>query len=106
MPSLTDVAGIRVGHATDLVGLTGCTAILCEAGVTASGEVRGGAPGTHETDVLHTGNPNLLVHGVLLTGGSVFGLDAVTGVMRYLEERGVPFERFDDFHSIARRLAS
>ena len=92
MPSLTDVAGLRVGHATDPTGLTGCTVVLCEGGATASGEVRGGAPGTHETDVLHTGNLAQHVHGVLLTGGSVFGLAAVVGVIRYLEERGVGFE--------------
>ncbi|MGQ0549600.1 MAG: P1 family peptidase [Armatimonadota bacterium] len=92
MPSLTDVAGLRVGHATDPVGLTGCTVILCEDGATASGEVRGGAPGTQETDVLHTGNLAPHVHGVLLTGGSVFGLAAAMGIIRYLEERGVGFE--------------
>ncbi len=92
MPSLTDIPGIRVGHATDSIGLTGCTVVLCEAGATASGEVRGGAPGTHETDVLHTGNLDPLIHGVLLTGGSAFGLAAAAGVVRYLEERGVGFD--------------
>ncbi|MGH2376718.1 MAG: P1 family peptidase [bacterium] len=92
MSSLTDVAGLRVGHATDPVGLTGCTVVLCEGGATASGEVRGGAPGTRETDVLHSGNLVQQVHGVLLTGGGAFGLAAADGVMRYLEERGVGFE--------------
>jgi L-aminopeptidase/D-esterase-like protein len=92
MPSLTDIPGIRVSHATDPVGLTGCTVVLCEAGATASGEVRGAAPGTLETDVLHPGNLVQRIHGVLLTGGSAFGLAAAEGVMRYLEERGVGFD--------------
>lgn len=90
--SLTDIQGIRVGHVSDFVGLTGCTVVLCEAGATASGEVRGGAPGTQETDILHPSNLVQQVHGILLTGGSVFGLAAGTGVVRYLEERGVGFE--------------
>jgi L-aminopeptidase/D-esterase-like protein len=88
MPSLTDVPGILVGHATDDVGVTGCTVVLCEAGATASGEVRGGAPGTLGTSLLHPSNLIQHVHGVLLTGGSAFGLAAADGVMRHLEERG------------------
>ncbi len=92
MPSLTDIPGIRVGHATDPVGLTGCTVVLCEAGATIAGEVRGGAPGTHETDILHPGNLVQQAHGVLLTGGSSFGLAAAAGVMRYLEEHNVGFD--------------
>lgn len=92
MPSLTDVPGIRVGHATDLEGLTGCTVVLCGSGAVASGEVRGGAPGTLETDVLHPSSLAQQIHGVLLTGGSAFGLAAVAGVMRYLEERGVGYD--------------
>ncbi len=92
MPSLTDVAGLRVGHASDPVGLTGCTVVLCEGGATVAGDVRGGAPGTLETDVLHPANLVQQAHGVLLTGGSAFGLAAASGVMRYLEERGVGFD--------------
>jgi L-aminopeptidase/D-esterase-like protein len=92
MPSLTDVPGIRVGHASDPVGLTGCTVVLCEAGATIAGEVRGGAPGTAETDILHPSNLVAQAHGLLLTGGSAFGLAAASGVMRYLEERGVGFD--------------
>ena len=92
MPSLTDVPGIRVGHATDPVGLTGCTVVLCEAGATIAGEVRGGAPGTHETDILHPGSLVQQAHGVLLAGGSAFGLAAAAGVMRYLEEHNVGFD--------------
>jgi L-aminopeptidase/D-esterase-like protein len=89
---ITRVDGIRVGHWTDPVGMTGCTVILCPAGTVGSGEVRGGAPGTRETDLLR---PGMLVHevnAVLLTGGSAFGLAAADGVMRFLEERGIGFE--------------
>lgn len=88
MPSITDIPGITVGHVTDAAGITGCTVVLCEEGAVASGEVRGGAPGTLGTSVLHPSNLIQEVHGVLLTGGSAFGLAAVDGVMRYLDERG------------------
>src|SRR3990172_1165890 len=88
MPSITDVPGITVGHATDAVGITGCTVVLCEAGAIASGEGRGGAPGTLGTSLLHPSNLVQEIHGVVLTGGSAFGLAAVDGVMRYLDERG------------------
>jgi L-aminopeptidase/D-esterase-like protein len=91
MPSLTDIPGIRVGHATDLRGLTGCTVVLYEPGATAAADIRGGAPGTHETDILHPASLGSEVHGVLLTGGSVFGLSAVHGVVRFLEEQGAGF---------------
>jgi L-aminopeptidase/D-esterase-like protein len=89
---ITRVPGIRVGHWTDPVGLTGCTVVLCPPGTIGSGEVRGGAPGTRETDLLR---PGMLVHevnAVLLTGGSAFGLAAADGVMRFLEERGIGFD--------------
>jgi L-aminopeptidase/D-esterase-like protein len=92
VPAITDVEGIRVGHATDLEGGTGCTVVLCEAGAVAGVEVRGGAPGTRETDTLHPLNRVAEVHGVLLTGGSAFGLAAADGVVRYLEERGVGYD--------------
>jgi L-aminopeptidase/D-esterase-like protein len=92
MPSLTDVPGIRVGHATDPIGLTGCTVVLCEAGAVAAVEVRGAAPGTRETALLAAGGLVGRVQAVLLTGGSAFGLAAADGVMRWLEERGVGFE--------------
>ena len=83
-----DVAGIAVGHNTDLAGLTGCTVILCPEGAQAAVDVRGGAPGTRETDVLGPGRLVCRIHAILLTGGSAFGLDAAGGVMRYLAERG------------------
>ena len=89
---ITGVAGIRVGHWTDPVGLTGCTVVLCPPGTMGSGEVRGGAPGTRETDLLRPGTLVQEVHGVLLSGGSAFGLAAADGVMRFLEARGIGFE--------------
>ena len=86
------VPGIRVGHWTDPAGLTGCTVVLCPPGTVGSGEVRGGAPGTRETDLLRPGTLVQEVNAVLLTGGSAFGLAAADGVMRFLEERGIGFE--------------
>ena len=88
---LTDVAGIRVGHWTDLAAGTGCTVVLCEGGAVAGVDVRGAAPGTRETDLLRPGSLVERIQAVLLTGGSAFGLDAAGGVMRYLEERGHGF---------------
>jgi L-aminopeptidase/D-esterase-like protein len=90
--SITDVPGIRVGHFTDREAATGCTVVLCEAGATGGVEVRGGAPGTRETDLLRPIHLVEKAHGMLLTGGSAFGLDAAAGVMRYLEERGCGFD--------------
>jgi L-aminopeptidase/D-esterase-like protein len=91
--SITDVAGIAVGHAEDLRARTGCTVVLCpEQGAVAGVDVRGAAPGTRETDLLDPGNLVERVHAVVLTGGSVFGLDAACGVVRYLEERGIGFD--------------
>lgn len=89
---ITGVPGILVGHATDPVGLTGCTVVLCPPGTVGSGEVRGGAPGTRETDLLRPGTLVQEVHAVLLTGGSAFGLAAAEGVVRFLEEREVGFD--------------
>lgn len=88
-PSITDVEGIKVGTAQDRDALTGCTVVLIEAGATCGVEVRGGAPGTRETDMLDPVNTVDKVHAVLLTGGSAYGLGAAQGVMRYLEEKGV-----------------
>ncbi len=86
--TITDVAGLRVGHFTDARRPTGCTVVLCPQGAVCGVDVRGGAPGTRETDLLRTDNLVEQVHAVLLTGGSAFGLDAAGGVMRWLEERG------------------
>jgi L-aminopeptidase/D-esterase-like protein len=89
---LTAVAGIRVGHDTLTSRPTGCTVILCEAGCVAGCDIRGGAPGTRETDLLAPTKTVNAIHGICLAGGSAFGLDAASGVMRYLEERGVGFD--------------
>jgi L-aminopeptidase/D-esterase-like protein len=90
--SITDVAGIKVGHFTDSRRPTGCTVILCEEGAVGGVDVRGAAPGTRETDLLDPVNTVQQVHAVVLSGGSAFGLDTATGVMRYLEERGIGFD--------------
>lgn len=89
---VTDIEGIRIGHAENLDAATGCTVILCEEGAVAGVDVRGGAPGTRETDLLNPMNMIEKIHGILLTGGSAFGLDAAGGVMQFLEERGVGFD--------------
>ncbi len=92
MNAITDVPGIRVGHADDREALTGCTVVLCERGAVAGVDQRGGAPGTRETDLLRPMHLVQKVHAVLLTGGSAFGLEAAAGVVRYLEERRVGFD--------------
>lgn len=86
--AVTDVVGLRVGHAAASGRPTGCTVVLCPAGAVCGVAVRGGAPGTRETDLLRPENTVQEVHAVLLTGGSAFGLDAAGGVMRWLEEHG------------------
>lgn len=86
--AITDIAGLQVGHFTDPRRPTGCTVLLCPDGAVAGVDVRGAAPGTRETDLLHPLATIAQVHAVLLTGGSAFGLDAASGVMRWLEERG------------------
>ncbi|NLT17717.1 MAG: P1 family peptidase [Clostridiales bacterium] len=86
------VDGIEVGHAQDEKARTGCTVVLCKGGAVAGVDVRGGAPGTRETDLLRPGFLVERVHAVLLAGGSAFGLDAAGGVMRYLEENGAGFD--------------
>ncbi len=89
--SITDVRGIEVGHAQDEEALTGCTVILCRNGAVAGVDVRGGAPGTRETDLLNPINLVEKVHAIVLAGGSAFGLNAASGVMRYLEENKIGF---------------
>lgn len=89
--AITDVRGIEVGHAQHEDALTGCTVILCRKGAVAGVDVRGGAPGTRETDLLNPVNLVDKVHAVVLAGGSAFGLDTATGVMRYLEEQKIGF---------------
>ncbi len=89
--TLTAIDEIKVGHATDLTALTGCTVILSPAGATAGVDVRGAAPGTRETEALRPGRLVQKAHAVLLTGGSAFGLDAASGVVQYLEAQNVGF---------------
>lgn len=89
MGSITDVPGIAVGHFTDTRRPTGCTVILTPKGAVGGVDVRGAAPGTRETDLLSPLNTVEVVHAVLLSGGSAFGLDAAAGVMRWLDERGI-----------------
>jgi L-aminopeptidase/D-esterase-like protein len=92
MGSIVDVAGIRVGHAQDSVARTGCTVVLLpENGVVCGVDVRGSAPGTRETDLLAPTAHVEVVHAIVLTGGSAFGLDAACGVVAYLEERGIGY---------------
>lgn len=92
LDAITDVQGINVGHWTDQDHGTGCTVVLCEDGAVGGVDVRGGAPGTRETDLLRPGHLVSKVHGVLLSGGSAYGLNAAAGVMRYLEKREIGFK--------------
>ncbi|MDQ2741256.1 MAG: P1 family peptidase [Chloroflexota bacterium] len=90
--SITDVPGIEVGHAQDVVGQTGCTVVMCREGGVVGVDVRGCAPGTRETDLCRPGTLVDRAHAVLLAGGSAFGLNAAEGVMRYLAERGIGYD--------------
>ena len=87
--AITDVGGIEVGHFTDARRPTGCTVIIARAGAVGGVDVRGAAPGTRETDLLHPSNLVDRVHAVLLAGGSAWGLDAAAGVMRWLEQHQI-----------------
>jgi putative pantetheine hydrolase len=91
--SIVDIEGLQVGHTTrsDPPFLTGVTVVLAREGAVGGVDVRGGGPGTRETDVLDPRNLVERVHAVLLAGGSAYGLDAATGVMAALEERGIGF---------------
>jgi len=92
MKGLTDIPGIRVGHASDLTALTGCTVILCESGAVAGADIRGSASGTEEFQVMNPMHITDVVHAVVLAGGSAFGLEAASGVRRYLEQKGIGFD--------------
>jgi L-aminopeptidase/D-esterase-like protein len=83
--------GIRIGHASDFRGLTGCTVVLCEGGGVCGVDLRGSAAGTRELAACLPGHLVERVHALFLTGGSAFGLDATAGVMQFLESRGVGF---------------
>jgi len=88
---ITDVEGVKVGHFTETRRPTGCTVLIFEKGATAGVDVRGSAPGTRETDALSPVNTVQEVQAIVLSGGSAFGLDAASGVVRYLEEHGLGF---------------
>lgn len=90
--AITSIPGLRVGHAQDDEALTGVTVVLCEQGAVGGVDQRGGAPGTRETDAMHPLHLVERVHAIVLSGGSAFGLDSASGVVRYLEERGVGFD--------------
>jgi L-aminopeptidase/D-esterase-like protein len=90
--TLTAIPGLRVGHWTNLEGGTGCTVVLCPQGAVAGVDVRGGAPGTREMQLLSPTCAIEHVHAVLIGGGSAYGLAAADGVMRWLEERGYGFD--------------
>ncbi len=92
MGSITDVAGIEVGHHTLTERPTGCTVVLARDGAVGGVDVRGGGPGTREIALLDPVNSVQEVHGIVLSGGSAYGLETAGGVMRYLEERGIGFE--------------
>ncbi|HUA84456.1 MAG TPA: P1 family peptidase [Bryobacteraceae bacterium] len=92
MKGLTDIPGILVGHATDYDGLTGCTVVLCEAGAVAGGDIRGSATGTEEWDTLNPLHVDAVIHAVTFAGRSAFGLEAASGVRRFLEHKGVGVE--------------
>jgi L-aminopeptidase/D-esterase-like protein len=91
MQGLTAIVGIRVGHASNFDALTGCTAILCEAGAVGGVDIRGSASETSSIDTLQPGHITGQVHGIALSGGSAFGLEAACGVRHYLEQRGAGF---------------
>ncbi len=88
MKGLTDIPGIRVGHVSDYDAITGCTAILCESGAVGGVDIRGSASGTEDTPALDPLHQDETVHGILLAGGSAFGLEAASGVRHYLESKG------------------
>ncbi len=92
MKGLTDIPGILVGHASDYDGMTGCTVILCEAGAAAGVDIGGSATGSQEIDVLSPMHVTPAIHGVCFAGGSAFGLEAASGVRRYLAKKGVGFQ--------------
>ncbi len=92
MKGLTDIAGIRVGHASDYDALTGCTVIVCETGAVAGYDIRGSATGTQEFEAMNPLHVTETIHAVVFAGGSAFGLEAASGVRRYLEQKGIGFD--------------
>ncbi len=91
MLTISDIAGICVGHATHPTEATGCTMILCRAGAVAGVDVRGSAPGTREIELLRPTYMVRQIHGVMLSGGSAFGLRTADGAMQYCAEQGIGY---------------
>src|SRR5574340_828286 len=91
-PGFGPIAGLKIGHAQDDAALTGCTVLLSEAGMTAACDVRGGAVGERELATLGAGHIVEKIHALVFSGGSAYGLDAASGVMRWCEERGIGFD--------------
>ena len=89
---IQEIDGFLIGQEQNEEAGTGCTAIICEKGAVAGVDVRGGAPATRETDLLNPCNTVEQIQCVMLSGGSAFGLDAASGAMRYLEEKGIGFD--------------
>jgi L-aminopeptidase/D-esterase-like protein len=92
MKGLTDIPGLLVGHASDYDGLTGCTVVLCERGAVGGGEIRGFATGTGEWDLLSPFHVTERIHAVVFAGGSAFGLEAASGVRRFLAHKNIGVE--------------
>ncbi len=90
--TLTSIPGIRVGHATNRRAVTGCTVILADKGMVVGSDIGGGASGTREMDPCRPEHLVERIHGLCLAGGSAYGLAAVSGVVRYLERRGIGFK--------------
>lgn len=89
---ISKISNIKIGHAQDERGGSGCTAIICESGAVAGVDIRGGAPASRETELLKPVNTVEQIHCVMLSGGSAYGLAAGDGAMEYLEEKGVGFD--------------
>ena len=88
---ISEIENVKIGNAEDLEHATGCTVIICENGMPAGVDVRGGGPASRETELLNPAATTDVIHAVLLSGGSAFGLDAAGGVMEYLAEKGIGF---------------
>ena len=89
---IREIKNIKIGNAENMQAATGCTVILCPDGAAAGLDVRGGGPASRESELLKPAAAAEVIHAVLLSGGSAFGLDAAGGVMRYLEERNIGFD--------------
>ena len=86
------IHGIKIGQTENVAAGTGCTVILAENGMAAGLDVRGGGPASRESELMNPLAAAQEIHGIVLAGGSAFGLDAAGGVMQYLEEKGVGFD--------------